>query len=256
MQTDFQLKRVLFILVFIINAGIMIAQHVYPQHDYKGNNPLGQITKSIKAQTPLLNNYDVKFYYLDIAVERTSVDVKGNVTIKAEVVSSVLDTFAFELIDTLTIDSVLINGVKSTFTRNNDEVFVKVTPAISHGNLVTATIFYWGTPPTGGFFSGISSAASPTWGNQITWTLSESFNAKQWFPCKQVLSDKADSSYVFVTTSDFDKGAYQKAHDAHHSIILIDGNKLVDLMHQYNVGIQIKATYEVKELDEDFFEGT
>jgi restriction system protein len=60
---------------------------------------------------------------------------------------------------------------------------------------------------------------------------------------------------VFVTTSDFDKGAYQKAHDAHHTIILIDGNKLVDLMHQYNVGIQIKAIYEVKELDEDFFEG-
>jgi len=60
---------------------------------------------------------------------------------------------------------------------------------------------------------------------------------------------------VFVTTSDFDKGAYQKAHDAHHTIILIDGNKLVDLMHQYNVGIQIKAVYEVKELDEDFFEG-
>jgi len=60
---------------------------------------------------------------------------------------------------------------------------------------------------------------------------------------------------VFVTTSDFDKGAHQKAHDAHHTIILIDGNKLVDLMHQYNVGIQIKATYEVKELDEDFFEG-
>ncbi len=60
---------------------------------------------------------------------------------------------------------------------------------------------------------------------------------------------------VFVTTSEFDKGAYQKAHDAHHTIILIDGIKLVDLMHQYNVGIQIKSTYEVKELDEDFFEG-
>lgn len=60
---------------------------------------------------------------------------------------------------------------------------------------------------------------------------------------------------VFVTTSDFDKGAFQKARDAHHSIILIDGKKLVDLMHQYNVGIQIKAVYEIKELDEDFFEG-
>jgi restriction system protein len=60
---------------------------------------------------------------------------------------------------------------------------------------------------------------------------------------------------VFVTTSAFDKGAIQKAHDAHHTIILIDGNKLVDLMHQYNVGVQIKATYEVKIIDDDFFEG-
>ncbi len=60
---------------------------------------------------------------------------------------------------------------------------------------------------------------------------------------------------VFVTTSDFDKGAIQKARDAHHKIILINGEKLVDLMHEYNVGIQIKAIYEVKQLDEDFFEG-
>jgi restriction system protein len=60
---------------------------------------------------------------------------------------------------------------------------------------------------------------------------------------------------VFVTTSDFDKGALQKAHDAHHTIILIDGKKLVDLMHQYNVGVQIKTIYEVKQLDEDFFNG-
>ncbi len=59
---------------------------------------------------------------------------------------------------------------------------------------------------------------------------------------------------VFVTTSLFDIGAIEKAKNAHHKIILIDGNKLVDLMHEFNVGIQIKSTYEVKQLDEDFFE--
>lgn len=58
---------------------------------------------------------------------------------------------------------------------------------------------------------------------------------------------------VFVTTSLFDKGAEEKAKNAHHKIILIDGNKLVDLMHEYNVGVQAKAVYEVKHLDEDFF---
>lgn len=59
---------------------------------------------------------------------------------------------------------------------------------------------------------------------------------------------------VFVTTSSFDNGAIKKASDAHHTIILIDGIKLVDLMHQYNVGMQIKTTYEVKEIDNDFFD--
>jgi restriction system protein len=58
---------------------------------------------------------------------------------------------------------------------------------------------------------------------------------------------------VFVTTSDFDSGAIEKTKNAHHKIILINGNKLVDLMHEYNVGIQIKSTYEVKQIDEDFF---
>jgi restriction system protein len=60
---------------------------------------------------------------------------------------------------------------------------------------------------------------------------------------------------VFVTTSTFDKDAIQKAHDASHTIILIDGNKLVDLMHQYCVGVQVRNIYEIKEIDEDFFEG-
>jgi restriction endonuclease Mrr len=60
---------------------------------------------------------------------------------------------------------------------------------------------------------------------------------------------------VFITTSTFDTGAVQKAREAHHSIILIDGARLVDLMFQYNVGVQIKTVHEVKELDHDFFEG-
>ncbi len=45
-----------------------------------------------------------------------------------------------------------------------------------------------------------------------------------------------------------------KAREAHHSIILIDGKRLVSLMHEDGVGVQVKNTYEVKEIDEDFFE--
>ena len=40
---------------------------------------------------------------------------------------------------------------------------------------------------------------SPTWGNDVVWSLSEPFSAYEWFPCKQSLTDKADSSYFFIT---------------------------------------------------------
>lgn len=59
---------------------------------------------------------------------------------------------------------------------------------------------------------------------------------------------------VFVTTSEFDEKALYKAQSAHHKIICIDGEKLVTLMHEFNVGIQIKNTYEIKQIDEDFFD--
>lgn len=56
---------------------------------------------------------------------------------------------------------------------------------------------------------------------------------------------------VFITTSDFDKKAIDMA--ARKNIILIDGDKLTSLMIRYNVGVQTKETYQIKELDLSFF---
>jgi len=61
---------------------------------------------------------------------------------------------------------------------------------------------------------------------------------------------------VFVTTSLFDEAAVKKAKEAHHKIILIDGYKLTDLMFQFGVGVQTTSVYELKELDEDFFDNS
>lgn len=59
---------------------------------------------------------------------------------------------------------------------------------------------------------------------------------------------------IFVTTSNFDESAQKKAREAHHKIILVNGTKLVELLHKFNVGVQVKSYYEVKVLDNDFFE--
>jgi aminopeptidase N len=152
-------------------------------------------------QSPLLNYYDVRFYFLDLNVENNTIDISGNVTILAKVTVNEMDTFAFELVDDLIVDSVFINNLKQPYERINDEVFVMLENSIFQNENLNCKIFYHGTPPTGGFFSGISTEYDSTWNKHVTWTLSEPFNARQWWPTKQVLMDKADSVWVFLTTS-------------------------------------------------------
>lgn len=66
------------------------------------------------------------------------------------------------------------------------------------------------------------------------------------------LSGKADSG-VFITTSRFSDGAQAYAENVPTRIILIDGKRLTSLMIRYGVGVQVRETYKVVEIDEDFF---
>lgn len=59
---------------------------------------------------------------------------------------------------------------------------------------------------------------------------------------------------VFITTSAFTSGARQYAENVPSRIILIDSVRLVTLMIKYRVGVQVKQSYDVVEVDEDFFE--
>ena len=59
---------------------------------------------------------------------------------------------------------------------------------------------------------------------------------------------------VFVTTSKFSGEAIEFAHHLSQRVILIDGNKMADLMIEYGIGCTIKTTMELKQVDENFFD--
>ncbi|GMT44452.1 MAG: hypothetical protein IEMM0006_0284 [bacterium] len=151
-------------------------------------------------QSKFLFDYDVHFYGLDISVSPTSTFVSGNVTIGASTLVDKLDTFAVELIPEMSIDSAFLDGEKlNKPVRNADNILFPVTPIQNKGSHFSVKIYYHGTSPTGGFFSGVSTAYNKIWKKQVTWTLSEPFAAKTWFPVKEDLKDKADSAWVFLT---------------------------------------------------------
>lgn len=59
---------------------------------------------------------------------------------------------------------------------------------------------------------------------------------------------------VFITTSRFSPDARVYAESVPTRVVLIDGERLGRLMIRYGVGVQVKRTVHIVEVDEDFFE--
>jgi restriction system protein len=58
---------------------------------------------------------------------------------------------------------------------------------------------------------------------------------------------------VFITTSTFSKESWEYVEKIDSKIVLIDGERLVELMFEHNVGVSTVGTYPVKKVDSDFF---
>lgn len=58
---------------------------------------------------------------------------------------------------------------------------------------------------------------------------------------------------VFITTSDFSKGAIEYTKSLPTNIVLVDGQELAELMIDYGVGVIDEQTYRVKRVDPEYF---
>ena len=68
------------------------------------------------------------------------------------------------------------------------------------------------------------------------------------------LAGQGASKGLFITTAKFSDEAIQFAQrHLQQKIVLVDGNTLTNLMIEYNLGVSIEITYEVKRMDYDFF---
>lgn len=150
--------------------------------------------------SPAEDDYDVQYIKLDLAVTNTSTYISGNAFTRAKVLSTTMPAYVFELTSLLTIDSLKVNGQLRTVTTSDSIRTVSLPTALNQGDVFTVQVFYHGAPVyQPGFYSGISNDVSPTWGAQVTYTLSESYHALGWWPCKQSLTDKIDSADVWIT---------------------------------------------------------
>lgn len=138
---------------------------------------------------PRENDYDVQYVKLDLKMNNTSTNIAGSATTKARVVNNNMSTYVFELIEDYTVDSLRFNGALLPVTTSGLVREVSLSQSLSVNTTFTVQVYYHGEPPFGpGFFTtGIRTETSPDWNAQVTYTLSEPYAARDWWPCKQSL---------------------------------------------------------------------
>lgn len=155
------------------------------------------------AGSPLENNYNVKYLQFNLELTNKSTAVSGDVTIHT-ITTNTLDTFAFELNNKLTIDSLKIDGVLQTAISTNGSVRkVALTAARNANTPLAAQVFYHGQPTSGSgfFFTGGLNYVKLSSGIELMYSLSDPDFADDWWPCKQSLTDKIDSVDIWVTVA-------------------------------------------------------
>lgn len=68
------------------------------------------------------------------------------------------------------------------------------------------------------------------------------------------LDGKKANKGIFITTSVFAKSAEEYVKAISKKVILIDGQQLAEYMIDYNLGVSITQTFELKKVDNDYFE--
>jgi len=150
-----------------------------------------------------LSAYDVKHYELTLEVSNKNTWIGGVAEVVVEAVRE-LDTLVLELHDNLELIQVMFSDdIKSTtyppgnildFEHVQNAIYMVLDRSRQQGEQFKVKIEYEGDAGQDrGFFAGITNKRGNDYDFDVTYTLSEPHNARDWFPVKQVLEDKIDS---------------------------------------------------------------
>lgn len=147
---------------------------------------------------------DIIYHEIHWTVDPSKYYISGHVTSIFNITKKATSQITFDLSHPLIVDSIIHSTGKLNFTHDNSTIFVDLAKTLDANTLDTLTIYYQGEPAKQDGFGSFETNKQPD-GTPILWTLSEPYGAKDWWPCKQTLMDKADSLDIYVTVPEGNK---------------------------------------------------
>jgi aminopeptidase N len=195
------------VLIIFLSAQVSVAQQstsqilqdIYDQHDVNvcSHTKQKMLAKKMKgSQSYAAQNIDITYTRMQWNINPTVTYISGVVTPYFTTLES-LYQINLEKDTNLIVDSIVYHGQNINYADSADYLMNIYFPGVIVNNAMDSlSIYYHGVPSSSGFGSFVKSTHN---GEPIIWTLSEPYGAREWWPCKNDLSDKIDSIDVIVS---------------------------------------------------------
>ena len=199
------MKKLIFILwVIAVQAASAQAPDPYFNDKMAIREGQSRMKSAAFVESPDNASYDLVYQKLDLKVDPAVRYISGSVTSQVKILKENIGELYFDLSSVLTVDSVFFDGGKISYQHTGDKIILTLPLPVQNTSYHLSTVFYHGIPPETGFGSFTVSKHNDT---PILWTLSEPYGSRDWWPCKESLSDKIDSIDVYITCPSQYKGA-------------------------------------------------
>lgn len=190
-----------YLLLFICSVNRLFAQDELYYHGSRSGNPSNQVVLST-GNSGTGANIDVLYHKIYWRINPDSTKyIKGSVQTNFKTIQNNVSVITFDLRSVLVVDSVVFRNAQlpaGNITRTGNIVSINLGTTLADNFTDSLIIYYQGVPPAvSGAAQGYQKATNSGAGNYIT-TLSESYEDRDWWPCKADMQDKIDSMDITV----------------------------------------------------------
>jgi aminopeptidase N len=147
-----------------------------------------------------IDSWDALYYALDLTVMSDEDHLTGTVLMQGRSLVDGLDTLVYHAGSNLEINSITSDGEPRSFSQSGDRISVVLETTLNEGDFVEIETSYLANYVGAGVLSRYRTNIQTGETIHTLTTQAEPWDARHWWPCKDIPHDKADSMRIAITT--------------------------------------------------------
>jgi aminopeptidase N len=227
------------LLIFLLIGALQNALAQSPDPDFNDKKAFSESRNYKKSamftESAGYAEYDLTHQRLNFNVDPAVNYISGSVFSSLKFLKDNVQQIRFDLTTGMIVDQVKYNQQNIVYQHLSNIITITLPVSAKINTTGSIEIYYHGTPPPTGMGSFTASRHNNV---PVIYTLSEPYGARDWWPCKESLTDKIDSLDVFITCPSQYKAA---SNGKLISDQIADNNRTAHWQHRYPIATYLVA---------------